>query len=226
MDCKISVIIPTLNEQENIQHLVRQLKGIDDLEMIVADGGSTDGTLRLLEGSCKVVQSVKGRAKQMNAGARIAKGNVLWFLHADSIVVSTMPSSICKVMRGDESVIGGGFSLRFDDPSILLKWIAIGSDWRAKLSNIFFGDQGFFIRRSVFEEIGGFPSEALMEDWIISQRSKKYGKLVLLPEPIVTSSRRFRKKGIIRTFLLMKWIAFLFLLGVPTEHLERMYRRG
>lgn len=217
----ISVIIPTLNEQEHILRLVYSLKILEGLEILVADGGSTDETCRLLEGTCKVIHSERGRALQKNAGAREASGDLLWFLHADSIIDRTMLDAICNVMK-DEAAIGGGFSLRFDDPSVFLKWLAIASDWRARITKIIFGDQGFFIRRTVFEKLGGFPPVALMEDWIISQKSKSYGKLVLLPETIVTSSRRFRKKGIIRTCLLMKCIVILF----PTERLERMYRRG
>lgn len=157
MDCRISIIIPTLNEREHILRLVHSLQGLEEIEIIVADGGSTDETYRLLEGVCKVVHSERGRANQMNAGAREATGNLLWFLHADSTISKMMPDEICNAMKV-ENVIGGGFPLQFDDPSQLLKWFAALSNWKAKWFQIFFGDQGFFIRRTVFDELGGFPS--------------------------------------------------------------------
>lgn len=225
MNEMISVIIPTLNEQQHIHRLIHTLSSMDRTEVIIADGGSEDGTCQWVKPYCRVIDSEPGRAKQMNQGAQQANGEILWFLHADSIISAQMAYSIRSVMQ-DESVIGGGFSLQFDDPSRRLRLIAAGSNVRAKYLNLYFGDQGFFIRRSVFEKVGGFPSVPLMEDWLLSRQVKKNGQLKLLSEPIVTSSRRFQKNGIIRTFLLMQKIKLLFLCGVPISHLERMYRRG
>lgn len=225
MDNTISVIIPTLNEQKNVLCILRSLKPMNGIEVIVADGGSEDGTRELAERYGRVTSCERGRANQMNKGAQQANGDILWFLHADSIITGKMVQAIREGLQ-DSSVIGGGFSLCFDDRSRLLRMIAAGSNFRAKFLHLYFGDQGFFIRRSVFEELGGFPSVPLMEDWMLSRHAKKRGKLKLLSEPILTSSRRFQKKGIIRTFLLMQKIKFLFLCGVPISKLERMYRRG
>jgi rSAM/selenodomain-associated transferase 2 len=225
MNDTISVVVPTINEHKNVLRIIRALKPLNQIEMIVADGGSKDGTCQIAERYCRVISCDPGRANQMNKGAQQASGDILWFLHADSIVTTKMADEIRNALA-DPSVIGGGFSIHFDDPSHLLRLIAKGSNLRAKYLRIYFGDQGFFIRRSVFEEIGGFPPVALMEDWLLSQEAKKRGKLLLLSEPILTSSRRFRKNGIIRTFLLMQKIKFLFLCGVPISKLERMYRRG
>ncbi|WP_186576964.1 TIGR04283 family arsenosugar biosynthesis glycosyltransferase [Aquibacillus kalidii] len=222
---RISVIIPTLNERGNIEGLCRLLGSAHNLELIIADGGSTDGTIELAKQYGRVISSAKGRAIQMNNGARIAKGKVLWFLHADSVIHPDMISEIDRVLK-NPTVIGGGFPITFDDPSVLLKIIAKGSNLRAKYFHLIFGDQGFFIRKSHFFRVGLFPEVPLMEDWILSRKSNKLGKLVLLPTPIITSSRRFREKGIIRTFLLMQKIKLLFICGVPLKKLERMYRRG
>lgn len=225
MTTLISVIIPTLNEQRYILRLIGILKDIESLEIIVADGGSNDKTCEIIKDHCRVIHTERGRATQMNAGVREANGEILWFLHADSVIAANMADEIRSALS-DEFVAGGGFRLRFDDSSPILKLIAMGSNWRAKLLKLFFGDQGFFIRRSIFGQIGGFPPVALMEDWMLSQKAKQTGRLVLLSGSITTSSRRFRKRGIVRTFLLMQWIKLLFLCGVPTSTLERMYRRG
>lgn len=222
----ISIIIPTFNEEKNIHRLLHVLKCMEHVEIIIVDGGSRDHTAAIVESyEVRLIRTDPGRAKQMNAGAQIARGNVLWFIHADSHITSKMADELREVLQ-DEKIVGGGFSLRFDNPSYLLKWIARGSNWRARRLHLFFGDQGFFVRRSIFEHIGGFPPVALMEDWMMCQRVKQVGRLILLPMPIITSARRFQKHGIVRTFLLMQWIKLLFLCGVPTSTLERMYRRG
>lgn len=223
MSALISVIIPTHNEHENILNLISVLQTFEQIEIIVADGGSSDGTKEMAMQYGRVLECDRGRANQMNGGAEQAKGDILWFLHADSMISANMIEGMRNAMK-DQSVIGGGFSLRFDDPSTLLRLIAKGSNFRAKHLKLYFGDQGFFIRRSVFEEIGGFPPVLLMEDWLLSRKAKKQGKLKLLPESILTSSRRFRENGIIRTFFMMQKIKFLFLCGVPISRLERMYR--
>jgi rSAM/selenodomain-associated transferase 2 len=226
----ISVIIPTLNEGKRIGQLLDQLAYAahhqqEEIEIIIADGGSNDLTLDQIKGRAMVVVSERGRAKQMNEGARIAKGSVLWFVHADSQISIYSIEAIRRVLTRP-TFAGGGFSIQFDDPSFFLKMIAFGSNWRAKSLNLFFGDQGIFLRREVFDKLGGFASVPLMEDWILSKQASKDGKLELVPEKIVTSSRRFHKHGMLRTFIKMQWIKLLFLCGVPTDSLERMYRRG
>ncbi|UFT98640.1 TIGR04283 family arsenosugar biosynthesis glycosyltransferase [Radiobacillus kanasensis] len=225
MGSRISIIIPTWNEEDHILPLLDVLSQLSDIEIIIADGGSEDRTCSIAEKYGQVISCERGRACQMNSGANQAKGEILWFLHADSLVTSNLDDSIRTAME-DPSVIGGGFSMYFDDSSFMLDLIARGSNFRAKYFHLYFGDQGFFIRRSVFEEVGGFPLVSLMEDWMLSRITRNKGKLKLLSDPIVTSSRRFRKNGILPTFLLMQKIKILFILGVPTAKLERMYRRG
>ncbi|TCP29935.1 rSAM/selenodomain-associated transferase 2 [Scopulibacillus darangshiensis] len=221
----ISVIIPTLNEQKNVRRLIGTLQPIDRLEIIIADGGSEDRTRQIAGKHCNVISSGRGRANQMNKGAEQAEGDILWFLHADSVISEKAPDQIRHAMR-NESVVGGCLTMRFDDRSLLYKMIAWGSNWRAKYRKVIFGDQGFFISRSTFQEIGGFPPVPLMEDWMISQRARKKGKLIVLPERIITSARRFHENGPMRTLLTMLWMQFLFLCGVPTSKLERMYPGG
>ncbi|QDP41348.1 TIGR04283 family arsenosugar biosynthesis glycosyltransferase [Radiobacillus deserti] len=220
----LSVIIPVWNEIDHLRPLLETLSKHKQIEIIIADGGSTDGTAELASEYGQVVSSKRGRASQMNKGAEAATGKILWFLHADSKIEDHMAQSICFTME-DSNILGGGFSIQFDDSSFLLKMIAVGSNIRARFFHIYFGDQAFFVRKSVFDEMGGFPKVSLMEDWLISKKMKKRGKLQHLRGPIYASARRFKKNGIIRTFVTMQLIKILFVLGVSTATLERVYQR-
>lgn len=243
----LSIIIPTLNEGNNISRLLNEIQPAQiPKEVIVVDGGSHDNTALLARQSAQVIFAPKGRARQMNAGAEAAAGDLLLFLHCDtSLQPSTLEKLYWTVKK--ENLAGGCLRLHFDDPAVSLKIIAFFSHLRALWTGIYFGDQGLFVRRSVFEAIGGFPDIPLMEDWEISRRLQAYAKsprvedsaweawdesgdptvkptkIRPLSMPIVTSSRRFRQNGIIKTMLLMHKLKIMYALGVAPDKIKAYY---
>lgn len=220
----VSIIIPVLNEEKNIEKTLTQFNGLKgDKEVIVVDGGSRDKTKEIAERFAKVVCSEKGRANQMNKGAEKANGDILWFVHSDSVIKENSIEEIHLAI--DEGSIGGGFSLEFYDYNTLfMKYISVTSNLRAKYLGLYFGDQGIFVKRSVFENLGGYPKQEIMEDWEFSLGMKKIGKLKLISSPIGTSARRFKMGGQLKTHLLMHKIKFLYLLGTPTNKLVKIYK--
>ncbi|SKA83070.1 transferase 2, rSAM/selenodomain-associated [Caloramator quimbayensis] len=220
----VSIIIPVLNEEKNIEKILMQLNNLKVLkEIIVVDGGSTDNTVLIASKYAKVISSPKGRAKQMNNGALISKGEILWFLHCDSKISERSIESIEKAIS--KGYDGGCLSLYFYDySSPFLKYISCTSNLRAKYLKLYFGDQGIFIKKSIFEGIGGYKDIPLMEDFELSIRLKKTAKTVVLKEKIGTSARRFIEGGCFKTFLLMQYIKLLYILNVPIEKIASIYK--
>lgn len=219
------MIIPTLNEANSIlATLTMAIKFIGDKEIIVVDGGSGDETVKIASGfdNVKIINASKGRANQMNAGAAAASGEILLFMHSDSILEATALEEIVKTLA-DKKVIGGCFTLRMDDDRFIFKLICLGSNIRAKFSKVYFGDQGIFVRKDIFKGLGGFPSIPLMEDWEFSRLLNKSGKTVQLPIEIITSPRRFEKGGILKTCLFMHKLKIQYLLGATPENLQKKY---
>jgi len=202
--------------------MIRQLVG--DKEIIVADGGSSDDTITIAKTieDVIVVNSHIGRANQMNTGAKVASGEVLLFLHCDSVLE---PSALIRIETtiADTRIVGGCYTLKMDDNRLVFKFICLGSNIRARLSKVFFGDQGIFVRKSVFDELGGFPAIELMEDWEFSRKLREKGKTVQVTEGIITSTRRFKKGGVLKTCLFMHKLKILYLLGKTPAELKNKY---
>ena len=221
----ISVIIPALNEASTIAPCLSQFNDQREAhEIIVVDGGSRDHTLevvRTFPGVRSLAGLGRGRGRQMNQGARIAKGDILLFLHADTLIPSGGLSMIRSVMDKDSGNLAGSFSLRFDRQSPLLRLYALLS----RINHILFtyGDQGLFMRRETFEQVGGFPDISLMEDAAIQKRLRQTGRFVKLGHPVVTSARRFVSRGIIRQQCINIALVALYYAGVSPYRLKRFY---
>lgn len=223
---KISIVIPTLDEEESIGTLVSRLRrtaGEALHEILIADGGSRDRTAEYARRSgARVIDCAgKGRALQMNRGAAAASGDILYFLHADTLPPEDFDRSIrLAVHKGFNA---GCFRLKFDDPNPVLRSYA----WftRFDIDLFRFGDQSLFVTRKLFERIGGFDeSLLLMEDQEIVARLRKEGRFRLLGEAVVTSARRYRKNGILRLQLIFALILLGYHAGVRQETLVHLYR--
>ena len=228
----VCVIIPALNEAATIAATVRSAREAGADEVIVVDGGSRDGTPDAARPFADaVISSPPGRARQMNAGARAARGAVLLFLHADTTMPAGSVGPIRETMEKD-GVLGGAFSVRLGvSPGAslfrkgALRLTARMINLRARLFRAYTGDQGIFLRRNVFENLGGYPEVPLMEDVELSRRLTRRGKTVLLPVRITTSARRWEAHGTLRTVLLMWGLRLAYLLGMSPERCARIYGR-
>jgi rSAM/selenodomain-associated transferase 2 len=231
----VSIVIPVLNERAALPSLVERLKAFGaDCEIIFADGGSTDGTLEHLaavrssggifgQNRFTVLSSPeKGRAAQMNFGAKKSRGNVLWFLHADSLPPADALRQIRAVLS--EGFRAGCFPIRFDSRSPITTICGWLSNLRVRLRNIAFGDQGIFIEKPFFEALGGFAPIPLMEDYRLSQAIAAAGhKIGLAKSCIITSERRFIEGGRLLTMLKMQKLQHLYRKGVNPEAIAELY---
>ena len=220
----ISLVIPTLNEAAHLGSSLDSLEAQPgEFEVIVADGGSSDGTLEILAGyeDVRVCHSAPGRARQMNQGARAAKGEVLLFLHADTLLP---PRGLELIRRAIQKpgVLAGSFFLRFDHQSPVLNFLSQMS--RINLGILTYGDQGLFIRADWFKKHRGFADIALMEDIEIQRRLRKQGRFIKIQHPVTTSARRFLKNGIIRQELLNIGLVALYYAGMSPTRLKRIYQ--
>lgn len=222
----ISIIVPVLNEEKTIENTLIKLCALHgEKEIIVVDGGSSDNTVEIASKYATVLESQKGRAKQMNTGASIAKGSILWFVHSDSEVSTDSLEAIKNAIN--QGYVGGGFSLYFYDyDTRFMRFVSKSSTWRAKYLGLYFGDQGIFVRKDVFQELGGYKEIELMEDWDFGKRLGKKGKMKILDIKIGTSARRFKTGGQLRTLLLMHKLKILYVLGVSPSKLSKMYREA
>lgn len=221
----LSVIVPTLNEADGIQ---AQLASLEPLrrrghEVIVADGGSADGTAELaLALADKVIHAAPGRAVQMNAGAAVARGEVLLFLHADTRLPAQADALVLQVLAISGKA-WGRFDVSIEGRSLWFPLIAWAMNRRSRLTGIATGDQALFVKRAVFAQVGGFPAIALMEDIALSGRLKHLGRPVCLHERVITSGRRWERHGVFRTLLTMWRLRLAFFFGADPARLAREY---
>jgi rSAM/selenodomain-associated transferase 2 len=192
----------------------------------VVDGGSTDTTVAIAARFPRVrlFASPRGRARQMNAGARAARGEVLLFLHADTLLPDGALAAV-EAAAGDPDVVAGRFDVSFDNPRPVFGVIAWFMNRRSRWSGISTGDQAIFVRSAVFEALGGYPEMPLMEDVELCRRLKRRGRLAALRLAVRTSARKWERDGAVRTILLMWALRFLYMVGVPPDRLHRWYYR-
>lgn len=211
----ISVIIPTLNEESALPAtLSRIFDQRADTQVIVVDGGSSDATIRIVEDMPMVegIVSKAGRARQMNAGARLARGNWLLFLHADTLLPDDALETVAAL---DMGVLAGGFRQQFSRRHWFLNLVSRLHNWRCSRSHVIYGDQCLFIRHEFFKFIGGFPEVELLEDVKICERILEHGEPVLLEQTVITSSRKFEQRGLFRSFLDIVIIMCCYELRLP-----------
>jgi rSAM/selenodomain-associated transferase 2 len=222
----VSIVVPTLNEATRIEGCLQRLRrDFPGAELVVVDGGSTDGTTELAARHAYVLHSAVGRAAQMNAGAAVASGDILWFIHADCW---RPPDALELIQRAvqDPGVVGGGLQLSFDQRSPGLNYLAVSSNVRARRLSWIFGDQAMFVRREVFDSVGGFPQLPLMEDLELSRILRRRGRLVVLPTTVTASSRRLVEQGVWRMTVLMQVLKLQYLLGVDPDRIRQRYEAG
>jgi rSAM/selenodomain-associated transferase 2 len=221
---RLSIIIPTLNEAAVIEKTLAALPRTAGVEFIVVDGGSSDGTADLAKRHLDMVLMTEaGRGRQMNAGAREARGDILLFLHADARLPQEAPAAVSIALE-DPAVVGGAFRLAIDSLRPVLRMVARIANLRTWVTGVPYGDQGIFVRRSVFERLGGYPEWPLLEDLEFGRRLKAAGKVVFLSQPITVSSRRWDKEGVGYTTLRNQIFVLLYFLGVSPMRLARWVR--
>ena len=238
----ISVIIPTLNEERALPATLRHTLSLGFDELLVVDGGSSDRTCEEVEkfqvssfefqpdnpkhqtqnSKLKLLTTTAGRARQMNAGAAAAKGDVLLFLHADTLLPSDARQTIATSLT-DPQTVGGRFDLRFERDTGLGWLISRMINFRSRFSGLATGDQAIFVWRATFEALGGFPDIPLMEDLALTKQLKRRGRTAALRAKVTTSFRRWKAHGPVRTILLMWTLRFLYWIGVSPRRLSRLY---
>jgi len=221
---KLSVIIPTLNEELNLPAtLIAVGNPNQDLEVIVVDAGSTDQTVAIAQQhGCKVFVGNPGRAQQMNAGAAIATGEHLLFLHADTRLPKGYRHEIQRVL--DTRVACGAFPLEIDSTGVALRMIELGVAFRSRVLQMPYGDQALFFYSADFYGQNGFRQIAIMEDYELMARMRKTGRIGLASQPVKTSARRWTKKGILRTTLVNQLCVIAYRLGFSDKIIARLYR--
>jgi len=220
---RISVVIPTLNEACNIGQTLAQVRQAGGCQIIAVDGGSDDGTPEIARRYADVVlSSPRGRARQMNAGAQVAAGEVLLFLHADTVLPRGFPEILAQAFI-DPEVVGGRFDVGLDAQGWSFRMIETFMNMRSRLTRIATGDQAIFVRREIFLAVGGYPEVDLMEDVELSRKLKRMGKIACLHTKVVTSARRWQRDGVLKTIVLMWTLRLAHCLGVPPERLKMFY---
>ena len=223
---RLSIIMPALNEADGIEAALQALAPLvaRGARVVLADGGSTDDTLtRAQARGVPVISAARGRALQMNAGAQQASGDLLLFLHADTLLPPDADNLIQQALATGPRV-WGRFDVRISGRPRLLRVIAAFMNWRSRATGIATGDQAMFMTRAAFDAVGGFPAQPLMEDIAMSRRLLKLSRPACLRARVITSGRRWESRGVWRTVLLMWRLRFAYWRGAAPERLAELYR--
>ena len=226
---KISVIIPTLNEEEQLPPTIRHIRetaNLWDTEIIVVDAESSDRTLTIAESMADRVEiaKIKGRGAQLHQGAAASTGELLLFLHADTILPQNWQEALQRAWIAPIKPPATAFRLGFDDPSLFFRFLALIDHWKTLATRVPYGDQAIAIAREVYFEIGGFPPVPLFEEQYLFKRLKPFGIVRILPEKVLTSARRYKKNGPLFNACQNLILAGLFSLGVSPKFLARIYK--
>ncbi len=222
----ISVIIPTLNEAATIETTLKNLQAPHAIEIIVVDAGSSDETAAIaIRSGVRLLETPDGRAAQLNRGAAASRGQYLLFLHADTTLPSGYPEEIIQALQKPD-VIAGAFRFKTTQTGTAMRIIEWGTNLRSNLFQTPYGDQGLFLRRETFDELGGFPPLPIMEDFAFVRQLRRRGTIVTLSAPAVTSARRWQNLGVVRTTAINQLMIVGFLLGISPEKLSRFYRKN
>jgi rSAM/selenodomain-associated transferase 2 len=224
----ISIVIPTLNESANLATTIAKLRanagGFDDYEILVVDGGSGDDTVAIAQAqNATVIPTQPGRGQQLNAGAALAQGEILLFLHADTQLPKDWPAWVTQTLA-QPSVVAGAFELAIAAPQLTLRWVEWGVNWRSRWGQMPYGDQGIFLTRQQFQAVGGFPDISIMEDFGLIKRLQKLGRIAIAPVSVTTSGRRWEQLGVVKTTLLNQVMILGFYCGVSPDRLRQWYR--
>jgi rSAM/selenodomain-associated transferase 2 len=219
----VNVIIPVYNEAETLRVKIGSFENFAlHAELIFADGGSTDRSAEIIAKYGRIISSEKGRARQMNSGARQAAGDILLFLHADNTISPETIENIENEVRQNEAV-GECLTQRIDNERFIFRLIEWQGNNRARRTKVFYGDQGIFVRKDVFERIGGFPNVPIFEDVLFTRKLRLEGKITVLPDKITVSARRWEKRGVFRTTVMFNTILIMFKMGYPLEKIKKLY---
>ncbi|HAA30906.1 MAG TPA: glycosyltransferase [Cyanobacteria bacterium UBA8553] len=230
----ISIIIPVLNEAATIEETLTRVQDASDVEVIIVDGGSRDETVaianywsKILAPSLpiRVISAAAGRANQMNAGAAIATGDILLFLHADTHLPTSFDSLVRQALQ-NPGTIAGAFELRIDAQLRGLRWVEKMVNMRSRFFSMPYGDQAIFLKATIFHEVGGFPNLAIMEDFELIRHLKRQGKIAIVSASVLTSGRRWQKLGVLKTTLINQLIIAGYFLGISPSQLVLWYRQG
>jgi rSAM/selenodomain-associated transferase 2 len=219
---RVSVVIPTLNEESCLADTLRQLRGERPHEIIVVDGGSQDDTVARAAAADMVLQTAAGRSLQMNLGAARASGDALLFLHADCTLEAGALAEIEPVLAG-RGVAAGCFHMTVQARGLLYRSIDWCATARVRLTGLAYGDQGLFLRRALFEELAGFPRVRLMEDLFFSRQLRRRGRVVVAPRRIFVSPRRWQRAGLVRQTMRNWMLTSLAASGVHPDRLAAFY---
>lgn len=220
----VSVIIPALNEEAGVSRAVGRALSGRNVEVVVADGGSSDSTVRRARSAGALVLSTGGgRACQMNTGAEASSGDILLFLHADTLLPERYDGMVRKALAG-EGTVAGAFSLAFEDTCPALEIIAMGANMRARILGLPYGDQAIFVKRDAFHRAGGFRVVPIMEDVIFMKAVRGIGGVTILSDRVITSGRRFRALGTFKTWVMNQLAMGWYALGMPLDDLAELYR--